>query len=439
MDARKLAVQLLMQTEKQNQYSNLALDHALDQSNLPEQERRFCAALYYGVMERRITLDYILRHYSKKKLHQLDAAVLQILRIGIYQLKYMDRVPDAAAIHTCVALTRSFRKSSASGFVNAVLRQYVRDEKKVPESDDPLEAASVLYAVPIWLEKKLVQQYGKQAAHAFLENALQTPPITIRRNVQMGDAVAFQKAVPGANPHPVLPDAYLLHGTNVKTLPGFQEGWFHVQDLASQFCSLAVGAKPGETVLDLCAAPGGKTFTIAQYMQDTGTLLAFDLQPARVSLIQEGAKRLHLHCITAAQGDAAVYREELPKADRILCDVPCSGLGVIRRKPEIKEKNPAELAELPVIQLRILETASQYLKENGTLLYSTCTVLKEENEQVVRAFLRTHPDFEAIPVLPELGASFDAPMVTLLPQFYNSDGFFMAKLRRKSKQQKEGK
>ena len=413
MDARKLAVQLLMQTEKQNQYSNLALDHALDQSNLPEQERRFCAALYYGVMERRITLDYILRHYSKKKLHQLDAAVLQILRIGIYQLKYMDRVPDAAAIHTCVALTRSFRKSSASGFVNAVLRQYVRDEKKVPESDDPLEAASVLYAVPIWLEKKLVQQYGKQAAHAFLENALQTPPITIRRNVQMGDAVAFQKAVPGANPHPVLPDAYLLHGTNVKTLPGFQEGWFHVQDLASQFCSLAVGAKPGETVLDLCAAPGGKTFTIA--------------------------KRLHLHCITAAQGDAAVYREELPKADRILCDVPCSGLGVIRRKPEIKEKNPAELAELPVIQLRILETASQYLKENGTLLYSTCTVLKEENEQVVRAFLRTHPDFEAIPVLPELGAPFDAPMVTLLPQFYNSDGFFMAKLRRKSKQQKEGK
>ena len=230
MDARKLAVQLLMQTEKQNQYSNLALDHALDQSNLPEQERRFCAALYYGVMERRITLDYILRHYSKKKLHQLDAAVLQILRIGIYQLKYMDRVPDAAAIHTCVALTRSFRKSSASGFVNAVLRQYVRDEKKVPESDDPLEAASVLYAVPIWLEKKLVQQYGKQAAHAFLENALQTPPITIRRNVQMGDAVAFQKAVPGANPHPVLPDAYLLHGTNVKTLPGFQEGWFHVQE-----------------------------------------------------------------------------------------------------------------------------------------------------------------------------------------------------------------
>ena len=203
-----------------------------------------------------------------------------------------------------------------------------------------------------------------------------------------------------------------------------------MQDAASQICCRAVGAKPEETVLDVCAAPGGKTCTIAEYMQGTGQILAFELQPKRVPLITKAAERLHLPNVTAQQGDASVYNSALPQADRVLCDVPCSGIGVIRRKPEIRYKNPESFADLPAIQAAILETASRYVKVGGTLLYSTCTIRQEENADVVTAFLAKHSEFVPQPILPEWGGKCPESMVTLLPSDCNSDGFFLAKLQR---------
>lgn len=432
MSARKLAVTLLEQTEKNEGYSNLLLDHALEESGLDPRDKRLCAALYYGVLERKLTLDFVISAYSKKPPKKLDGIVLQILRTGLYQLLYMQQIPDTAAVSESVKLTKKCRKASASGFVNAVLRSFLRDEKKIRFPEDPQERMSVQYSAPLWLVKMLMGTYGEEETAAFLSNALDAPPLTIRRNplIMTEEALLAAFSEEGIEKHPLIPDAYIVKGGNLRKNAAFEKGAFHVQDAASQLCAAALDAKPHMTVLDMCAAPGGKTFTIAEYMEGTGNIYAFDLQPQRAGLIEKGAKRLRLGNVHAQAGDASVWNENLPKADRVLCDVPCSGIGVIRRKPEIRYKEPAQFAELPEIQYAILENASGYVKEDGILVYSTCTILKEENEQVVERFLKAHPEFVPESLLPQLHEKLAAPMITLLPSFCGSDGFFMAKFRR---------
>ncbi|MBQ8687443.1 MAG: 16S rRNA (cytosine(967)-C(5))-methyltransferase RsmB [Ruminococcus sp.] len=433
MSARRLAVTLLEQTERNEGYSNLLLDHALEESGLDARDKRLCAALYYGVLERKLTLDHIISKYSKKPPRKLDGIVLQILRTGLYQLLYMQQIPDTAAVSESVKLTKKCRKASASGFVNAVLRSFLRDEKKIALPEEPDARVSVQYSAPLWLVQMLFKDYGEEEAISFLSDALDAAPLTIRRNplVMTEEKLLAAFAEEGIEKHPLIPDAYTLKGGNIRKNSAFEQGAFHVQDAASQLCAAALDAKPGMTVLDLCAAPGGKTFTIAEYMEGTGMVYAFDLQPQRAGLIEKGAERLRLKNVQAQAGDASVWNEMLPKADRVLCDVPCSGIGVIRRKPEIRYKDRTQFADLPGIQYAILENASGYVKEDGILLYSTCTILKEENEQVVERFLNAHPEFEPEPLLPQLHEKLAAPMMTLLPSFAGSDGFFMAKLRRK--------
>ena len=388
MSARKLAVQLLNRTEQEQSYSNLLLDSALSQSQLDDRDKRLCASLYYGVIERRITLDAVISHYSKQPLRKLDCTVRNILRLGIYQLLYCDQIPSRAAVNESVKLTKTCRKASASGFVNAVLRGFLRDECKVPYPKGKKAAMVVEYAVPQWLLEKLLDAYGEETTRAFLADALQPANRFIRQNPAactgaLGDAVSPTN----------LPGAYELHTGDIRKLPEFRKGWFYVQDLSSQICALALGAKPGETILDLCAAPGGKTCTIAAGMAQSGMVYAFDLAAHRVKLIQDNVKRLGLQNVTASQGDAAEFREEYAGADRVLCDVPCSGIGVLRHKPEVKEKSPEDLAQLPQLQLAILENGARYVKPDGILQYSTCTILKEENENVAKAFLQKHPEF----------------------------------------------
>lgn len=435
MSARKLAVTLLDQTEEKGSYSNIALDAALDKSELDARDKRLCAALYYGVLERKLTLDYIISRYSKKPPEKLDGIVLQIIRTGLYQLLFMEHIPDTAAVSESVKLTKKCRKASASGFVNAVLRSFIRDGKKIEYPQKPYEKASVMYSVPVWLVKKIYEKYGEEEGAAFFEDALQPPPLTIRRNPLRAteDELMAVLADAGIEKHTLVPDAYVLRkGGNIRSSEAFEKGWFHVQDTASQLCVMALGAEPDMTVLDMCAAPGGKTFTIAEYMNGTGMIYAFDLIDQRAGLIEKGAERLGLNNVTAQAGDASVYNDALPKADRVLCDVPCSGFGVIRRKPEIRYKDEKELAGLPEIQGAILRNAARYVKPEGVLVYSTCTVFREENEQVVEEFLLEHPEFEPVPVLPELHEKLSGSMVTLMPSIAGSDGFFMAKLRRKN-------
>ncbi|MBQ8823958.1 MAG: 16S rRNA (cytosine(967)-C(5))-methyltransferase RsmB [Ruminococcus sp.] len=430
MQARQLVVSLLDQLEKSNSYSNIALDHMLEKTELSTQDKKFCSALFYGVIERKLTLDAVISKYSKKPLSKLDCTICNILRTGLYQILYMSQVPSSAAVNESVKLTKKFRKTSASGFVNAVLRGFLRDDCKIPLPKNEMEALSIKYSVPVWLVTQTSEIYGMEKAESFFENALLPPPITIRRNSVLSSEDEFLNEFKDYDieKHSVLPDAYILKSGNVKKISAFEKGLFHVQDVASQFCCMALDAKPDEIIFDVCSAPGGKTFTISEYMNNTGKIYAFDLQNNRVSLIKQGAERLKLTNIIANQGDASVYNSDLPKADRVLCDVPCSGLGVIRRKPEIRYKTKESFNDLPDLQFKILENASQYVKDGGTLVYSTCTISKYENENVVERFLKNHKEFILVPVIPELGGIFNESMVTLFPDYCNSDGFFFAKL-----------
>ncbi len=428
-----MAVTLLIQREKTQGYLNLMLDSALSKPELDARDKKFCSALCYGVLERQITLDYIIKKYSRKHPEKLDAAVLQILRAGLYQLLYMDQIPDAAAVSESVKLTKKFGKTSAAGFVNAVLRNFIRDGKKIYYPDEAKQRASVMYSVPEWLVKRLFESLGEKDACEFLEDAQRVPPLTIRRNplVINENEILSLLAEQGIEKHSCVSDAYILkNGGNIRKNEVFRKGGFHVQDIASQLCAMALDAKEGMTVLDLCAAPGGKTFTIAEYMNGKGEIFSFDIFEQRADLIVKGAERLHLKNVFVKQGDASVYNDELPKADRVLCDVPCSGIGVIRRKPEIRYKSEEELADLPEIQMAILENAARYVKQGGILLYSTCTVLKEENEQVAEKFQLRHPEFEKCALLPDIHEKLSSSMATLLPSLFGSDGFFMAKFRR---------
>ena len=320
----------------------------------------------------------------------------------------MKQVPDTAAVSESVKLTKKFRKASASGFVNAVLRSFIRDNKEIDYPKDTVSKASVMYS-------------------------FNASPLTIRRNplAITEEELITDLEIRGIEKHKLVPNAYILkNGGNIRNCKSFKNGGFHVQDIASQLCASALGAKDGEIILDLCAAPGGKTFTIAENMNGTGMVYAFDLFEQRVGLIKKGAERLHLENVSAKQGDALVYNKELPKADRVLCDVPCSGIGVIRRKPEIRYKSEEEVSSLPELQWEILQNAAKYVKTGGVLIYSTCTILKEENEEIAEKFLLNYSDFKPEPLLPELHDELSGSMKTLLPSFLGSDGFFMAKFRR---------
>lgn len=431
-DARLIVLKMLDKTISNKGFSNIILDSELSKAPLSDRDKRFCSALYYGVIERMLTLDFIIGNYSSKKLNKLDTGVVNILRMGLYQLIYMDSVLDSAAINECVGLTRKIKLSSASGFVNAVLRSFVRDGKAIRFPKNKTEKLSVEYSVPVYLIHKLTDEYGLDAALSLVKNAVSVPPVTARMNTLLCDEQTLIENLDGisAEKNKFVPNAYNLSGGDVTRTTAYQKGFFHVQDVSSQLCCMALSPSENDTVLDLCAAPGGKSFTIAQLMNGKGSVYSFDLHEKRTKLIADGASRLHLGNIKTAAGDASSYSLDMPAADKILCDVPCSGLGVIRRKPEIKYKSPDEFLKLPEIQYGILENAAKYLKKNGELVYSTCTLSKAENDEVIDRFLANHSEFSGIPFLEEYGQPFGSYKATLFPMHFDCDGFFISKIKR---------
>lgn len=434
-NARQLAVRALVKVNETGGYSNLVVDSLLDAGALSAQDAAFATALVYGVLERRITLDYVIGRYSKTPLRKLDSQVREILRMSLYQLLYMDSVPDRAAVNEGVKLTRAMGKTSAGGFVNGVLRAFLRDEKQIIPEGARLprtERLSVEYATPVWLVQMLCDQYGEEDAIGVLAASLGRPPLYLRANTLRTTAGQLAEELSGAalfteqdSPENCL---RVARSGDLTRLPAFAEGRFHVQDKASQLCVRALDVHPEQAVLDVCAAPGGKSFTAAQYLENRGRLVSRDIYPARVQLLADGAARLGITCLEASVGDASVYDPDLGGFDRVLCDVPCSGLGIIRRKPEIKYKNPDEFAALPDYQYQILCASAGYLKPEGVLVYSTCTLNKAENEQVIERFLREHGDFAPCPL-----AAIGLPeqyYTTLLPHRGGSDGFFISAVRR---------
>ncbi|MDE6005084.1 MAG: 16S rRNA (cytosine(967)-C(5))-methyltransferase RsmB [Oscillospiraceae bacterium] len=423
--ARATAVKLLLKTFENNSYSNFVLDKELKNSSLSAQEKAFCTQLYYGVIERLLTLEYILEVYSNKKPEKLDDPVKYILYLGFYQLKYCDKIPDSASINESVKLAKYFKKKSASGFINAVLRKFQRADKKIPLTTNKWINMQMHYSAPVKLLQKVIAEHGEKFANTFFENSLCPPPCMIRyNNLKKGDLQEL-------NPKPCdkLENAYQITAPDIRNTKAFQQGLFHVQGLSSQFCCKVLNAQAGEIILDMCSAPGGKAFTIAEDMQNQGHVYAFDLHPHRVKLIQQGAERLGLTCVHTDVKNATEYDSNIPKADRILCDVPCSGFGVIRRRPEIKYKSLESIQELPELQYKILENASRYLKSDGILVYSTCTIFAQENQEVIKKFLDNHADFELV-ALQELNIT--EGWAVLSAEYADCDGFFIAKLHRKA-------
>lgn len=441
-NTRQIAYDTLMRVLKDGAYSNIAIDVAIKENQLDKAHVAFTSALFYGVLENSIKLDYVISKYSKKPPSSLDLEVLLILRMGIYQLLEFDRVPDNAAVDECVKLVAYARKASAKGFVNAILRSFLRDEKKIvlPDKEqDSLLYYSVQYSCPKWLLEQWQTQYSLEDAVELAKASLNRPPLTIRVNTLK---TTTEKLIGYLENHGVqsVPHVYMdncleiTHSGSIDKLAQYKQGLFYVQDVASQLCTLAVGAKQNEIVLDICSAPGSKAFTIAQDMENTGTIYAYDLFEHKVKLITMGAKRLGISNIKAEIKDGALFDETVPLAKRVLCDVPCSGLGIIRRKAEIKYKPYATLVELPELQGKILTNAARYVEVGGTLVYSTCTTNKKENEEVVLDFLKNNNCFEPLQFGEKLGKIVDSDgfYVTLLPHKNSSDGFFIATMTRTS-------
>lgn len=439
VSARSTALRLIVKQTENKAYSNIALDGELSRSQLSLQDKKLATALFYGVIERMLTLDRIISEYSKRPADKLSARVRAILQMGLYQLLYMDKIPENAAVDEAVKLAKKERNPQAAGFVNAVLRSFIRNEKALPKGKSRTDDLSIKYSCPEWLVKKWLSELDEKRALSLLESSLGQPPTTVRVNVLKitPDELVKMLEAQGikAKRSDILPNCLSIsNAASIESCQAFKDGLFHVQDIASQICCEALDLGNAQLLLDVCSAPGGKAFTSAQYMKN-GRVMAFDLHENRVRLIKSGAERLGIDNIEASTNNAKVYSEQIPKADRVLCDVVCSGLGVIRRKPEIKYKNPDELLRLPEIQYEILNTSAKYLKKDGILVYSTCTVSDDENKRVVERFLKENSGFEAVNVLGMnfLGNRAEAlktPFVTLTPMDFDSDGFFIAKLKR---------
>ena len=454
---RVLALDTLIGVGK-GRYGNIAVDTVLRRANLSDPDRGLFTALVYGVLERQTTLDYLISRFSSRPMAELDEKVVWTLRLGLYQLIYMDKIPDHAAVGETVALLP--RKTA--GFVNAILRSYLRFEGSLGQDANRENALctpeawisrfpdlknhatyspeAVAYGIPSSMWEIFKTALGDDVAREALSAFGQKPETTLRCNTLKVSPEALKTAIEETGGRITdglyLPHALRLMSGSVTSLPGFDSGDFFVQDEASQLCVQALDAQPGDTVIDTCACPGSKSFGVAISMENQGQLYAFDLHASKLSLIDSGAERLGISIIQTAERDARQpHPDLLGKADRVLCDVPCSGLGVIAKKPEIRHKDMIESARLPAIQADILEASAAYVKSGGVLVYSTCTLLPQENQDIVTAFLARHPEFEPfdftfVPLDDNVAPiSSQNGMITLLPHKNRTDGFFIARLK----------
>lgn len=429
--ARQTVLELLIRMDDNKAYSNILLDNTFSREKLRDRDRAFAAMLFYGVIERRMTLDYIIRHYSTTEFDKIDTDVVQILRMGLYQLLYT-AVPESAAVNESVNLAQQ----SGKGFVNGILRSFLRDGKQIDYKDlDSIARKSIEYSCPKWIVKKWFGMFGEEKTEEILKDSFGRPPLYVRVNTLKCTAdqliAEFAKEKIEAKKNALLDDCLELGSIHqIEATAAYRKGLFHVQDISSQLCCRVARPVFNETVIDVCAAPGGKTFTMAEMMANRGKLYSFDLYDGKVSMIKTGAERLGLSIVQAAVHDATVYDENIPLADKVLCDTVCSGLGVIRRKPEIKYKEMKNIEQLPIVQKHILEMASRYVKPGGTLIYSTCTLNTEENEGVAEKFLADNPDFAPVVVPISVNGVEDTCMRTFLPGTTGGDGFFAATFRR---------
>lgn len=439
-NSRKTALKILLKIEQDNAYSNIVLNTCIKEDSLEGRDASFCSALVYGVLERKILLDYIIRQFTNIRLKKIEAPVLNILRMSVLQLAFMDKVPESAAVNESVKLAKSIRLNKASGFINGVLRSFVRAKCKYKLPDikaDKIMYYSVMYSVPKEIVSLWINSYGEECTVKIMESLTGRPPIAIRVNTLKTTPQELKNQFEDIGitaEYSGVENALFLNGTGaIENTPQYRNGLFHVQDIASQLCCSLLEPELGMSVYDFCSAPGGKAFTIAQLMEGKGVVTACDMYEHKVKLIKNGAYRLGIKNINAVVRNALSH-DKLPLADRVLCDVPCSGLGIIRRKPEIKYKEDLGLNSLPDIQYDILCNCAKYVKKGGRLIYSTCTLNSSENEENVKKFLSEHLEFKPLKIILKDDIinkiSIMDNAVTLIPDKNGSDGFFVSLFER---------
>ena len=433
MSARETALNVLLAVRKEGGWSNGALKEHILRDGLDRRDAALATRLVYGVLQNRNRLDFYLQQLLTGRVKDLHPGVRDILHMGLYQLFEMDKIPASAAVNESVALAKKYcrKQTYAPGLVNAVLRKAGQGTAGLLQPKSYVDK----YSHPQKLVDLLKQEVGKDRLEAMLmaNNAAPQTVIQVNTRVITAAALVQRLAAEGveATPHGWMENCLVLSGTgNLEKLPAFRDGLFYVQDPAAKLSVLCAGIPQGAAVLDCCAAPGGKSFAAA--MAGAGRIRSCDLHAHKIPLIESGARRLGITELTAHHQDATVFVPDWENAmDVVLVDVPCSGYGIIRKKPDIRDKDPDTMLELPALQLQILQNQARYVRPGGVLLYSTCTLLRRENEQVVEAFLKEYPDYslEKLP-LPAIFPENTTGMLTLVPGEYDTDGFFIAKLRR---------
>lgn len=431
MSARDTALSVLIACRKKQAWSDGTIKEYIARDGLDRRDAALASQLAYGVLQNRMLLDEWIGRFLNCKIDKLQPVVTDILRIAVYQITFLDKIPPSAAVNEAVSQCKRHANPRAAGLVNAVLRNMLRTPEKLELPED----LCIRYSHPQELVNLLSDSIGKEHIEAFLRCDNEAPKTCVQVNTLRCDAAAAEEKLreEGFNVerHPWLDDCLLLSGGSIEHSALFLSGAVYAQDAAAKLAAVCSGVKPGDTVLDCCSAPGGKSFASAIQMQNTGKIISCDLHAHKTVLIEKGADRLGLSVIHAEQSDASVLRDDFVRSfDVVIADVPCSGYGVIRKKPDIRYKNVSETEKLPALQLRILDTQAAYVRPGGILLYSTCTVLKRENEEVCAAFLEAHPEYTAddLPLPYMFGKR---KQLTLLPFEYGTDGFFIARFRRK--------
>jgi len=439
VSARKTALDALIACRKRAAWSNGVLKDYIARDRLDRRDAALATRLCYGVLQHRGMLDFFLQQLLTGKVKDLHPVVRDILHMGLYQIYELDKIPESAAVNESVDLVKNYCRTQrfAPGLVNGVLRNAVRTKGTLQQPT----ALEDRYSHPQALIDLLADYVGQEAVEPMLAANNDTPQTVVQTNTLR---ISTEKLIEElkqeevtAFPHPWMPDCLVLGNTgNIEKLETFQKGLFYVQDAAGKLSVMCAGIPKGEAVrvLDCCAAPGGKTFAAAILMGNQGKIRSCDIHRHKTTLIQKGADRLGLDCVAVREQDATEnHAGWLGKMDVVLADVPCSGYGIIRKKPDIRYKDPAEMARLPHIQLRILNKQAEYVKPGGVLLYSTCTLVRSENEAVIEAFLAHRNDFVLEPLeMPEVFPKNTTGMQVLVPGQYDTDGFFIAKLRRKA-------
>ena len=433
MNARTTALSALIAIRRQNAWADGAIKEYTARDRLDRRDAALAARLLYGVVQNRMLLDYDLSQVVSGGLGRLQPVVLDILRLGAYQILFLDKIPASAAVNEAVEQAKTYANPRAAGLVNGALRALTRRRDGLEAPKDP----ATKYSHPQPLVDCLRASFDEQTLEAFLAADNEIPKTALQVNPLKASPEEVTAALDAAQiayeTHPWLAGCYLVSGTgNLEALPLFQSGAVYVQDPAAKLAVLVSGAAPGMRVLDCCAAPGGKSFAAAMQMENRGSILSCDLHAHKIALIEKNAARLGISSLEAEQRNAAEYDAALENAfDLVVADVPCSGLGVIRKKPDIRYKPLDAIVRLPEVQRAILENVSRYVRPGGTLLYSTCTVRKEENEAVALSFAQAHPAFTPEPfAVPEGLELPNEGYATLLPQLHAADGFFICKLRK---------